>query len=48
MSKYSPETECKKVPREVCGPSGCLLRPGTNIKKLFAVPSPGAMNECQI
>ena len=26
--KYSPETDCKKVPRELCGPSGCILQPG--------------------
>jgi len=28
VKKYSPETECKKVARELCGPSGCELRPG--------------------
>ena len=28
MAKYSPETECKNVARELCGPSGCVLRPG--------------------
>ncbi len=28
VKKYTPETECKKVPRELCGPSGCELQPG--------------------
>eukprot|EP00095_Tigriopus_kingsejongensis_P001186 maker-scaffold511_size151351-snap-gene-0.23 protein:Tk01186 transcript:maker-scaffold511_size151351-snap-gene-0.23-mRNA-1 annotation:"spt transcription factor family member" len=28
VKKYTPETECKKVGRELCGPSGCLLQPG--------------------
>merc|ERR1712142_667796 len=28
IKKYSPETECKKVPKELCGPSGCELVPG--------------------
>merc|ERR1712227_905913 len=28
VKKYSPETECKKVPKELCGPSGCELVPG--------------------
>ena len=28
MKKFTPETECKKVPRELCGPSGCVLTPG--------------------
>ena len=28
VKKYSPETNCKKVPRELCGPSGCELSPG--------------------
>ena len=28
MKKYSPQTECKKVPRELCGPSGCVPKPG--------------------
>ena len=28
MKKYSPQTECKKVPRELCGPSGCIPKPG--------------------
>merc|ERR1711964_102784 len=28
VKKYSPETECKKVPKELCGPSGCELKAG--------------------
>ena len=28
VKKYSPETECKKVPYEVCGPSACPVEPG--------------------
>ena len=28
VKKYSPETNCKKVPRKLCGPSGCELSPG--------------------
>ena len=28
VKKYSPDTNCKKVPRELCGPSGCELSPG--------------------
>merc|ERR1711973_1040250 len=28
VKKYSPETECKKVPKELCGPSGCEPKPG--------------------
>ena len=28
MLKYSPETDCRKVPRDLCGPSGCVLQPG--------------------
>ena len=26
--KYSPETECKKVPIELCGPGACPTEPG--------------------
>ena len=26
--KHTPETECKKVPFELCGPSGCPVEPG--------------------
>ena len=26
--KFSPETECRKVPNEICGPVGCDLQPG--------------------
>ena len=28
VKKYSPETNCRKVPRQLCGPSGCELSPG--------------------
>ena len=28
VKKYTPETVCQKVPRELCGPSGCELQPG--------------------
>eukprot|EP00095_Tigriopus_kingsejongensis_P012048 maker-scaffold90_size386344-snap-gene-1.24 protein:Tk12048 transcript:maker-scaffold90_size386344-snap-gene-1.24-mRNA-1 annotation:"hypothetical protein" len=28
VKKYTPETDCKKVARELCGPSGCLPQPG--------------------
>ena len=28
VKKYSPETNCKKIPRQLCGPSGCELSPG--------------------
>jgi hypothetical protein len=28
VKKYSPETECKKVPFELCGPAGCPVEPG--------------------
>ncbi|CAB4056212.1 unnamed protein product [Lepeophtheirus salmonis] len=28
VKKYSPQTECKKVPRQLCGPSGCVPQPG--------------------
>jgi len=26
--RYSPETQCKKMPREVCGPGPCPIEPG--------------------
>ena len=28
VKKYTPETECKKVPFELCGPAGCPVEPG--------------------
>ncbi len=28
VKKYTPETECKKVPFELCGPSACPVEPG--------------------
>ena len=28
VTKYTPETECKKVPRQLCGPSGCVPTAG--------------------
>jgi len=28
VKKYTPETECQKVPFEVCGPAGCPVEPG--------------------
>uniref|UniRef100_A0A0K2UP06 Uncharacterized protein n=1 Tax=Lepeophtheirus salmonis TaxID=72036 RepID=A0A0K2UP06_LEPSM len=28
VKKYSPITECKKVSRQLCGPSGCVPQPG--------------------
>ena len=28
VKKYTPETNCKKVPFELCGPSGCPVEPG--------------------
>ena len=28
VKKYTPETECKKVPRQLCGPSGCVPEAG--------------------
>ena len=26
--KYTPHTTCKKEPRQLCGPSGCVPEPG--------------------
>merc|ERR1711881_677584 len=26
--KHTPETECKKIARQLCGPSGCVPQPG--------------------
>jgi len=28
VKKFTPETDCKKVPRTLCGPSGCVPQPG--------------------
>ena len=28
VKKFTPETECKKVPFELCGPSACPVEPG--------------------
>ena len=28
VKKFTPETECQKKARQLCGPSGCLLKPG--------------------
>ena len=28
VKKYTPETDCKKTPFELCGPSGCPVEPG--------------------
>ncbi len=28
VKKFTPETECRKVPRQLCGPSGCIPEPG--------------------
>ena len=28
MKKFSPETECKKVPFELCGPGACPVEQG--------------------
>ena len=28
VKKYSPETECKKIPFQLCGPSACPVEPG--------------------
>jgi hypothetical protein len=28
VKKYSPVTKCEKKPRELCGPSGCVPKPG--------------------
>lgn len=28
VNKYSPETKCQKIPRELCGPASCSLEPG--------------------
>merc|ERR1712142_1340668 len=28
VKKYTPETKCEKVPREVCAPEGCCIKEG--------------------
>merc|ERR1712029_1134591 len=28
ITKHTPETECEKKPRQLCGPSACDLQPG--------------------
>ena len=28
VKKYTPETDCKKNPFELCGPSACPVEPG--------------------
>ena len=28
VKKYTPETDCKKIPFELCGPSACPVEPG--------------------
>ena len=28
VKKYTPETNCKKVPFELCGPAACPVEPG--------------------
>ena len=28
VKKYTPESECKKVPFQLCGPSDCPVEPG--------------------
>jgi hypothetical protein len=28
VKKYSPETDCQKVPYQVCGPAACPVVPG--------------------
>ena len=28
VKKYTPESNCKKVPFQLCGPSGCPVEPG--------------------
>ena len=28
VKKYTPETDCKKTPFQLCGPSGCPVEPG--------------------
>ena len=28
VKKYTPETDCKKTPFQLCGPAGCPVEPG--------------------
>ena len=50
VKKYSPETSCKKVPVELCGPSSCPTVPGPKecyeTKKTIAGEKPG--EECSL
>jgi len=50
VKKFSPETSCKKVPVELCGPAACPAVPGPKecyeIKKTIAGEKPG--EECSL
>lgn len=35
VKKTNPETACEKIPKEICAPSGCVVKPSEKVIKNF-------------
>ena len=35
VKKTNPETACEKIPKEICAPSGCIVKPSEKVIKIL-------------